>query len=73
MLLEQLELIHLFEAAPHLENGPGTGLAWAEHQSSCRTLHMVNGHKSLGAEGYKPHFSDQENVAQKDDLLKVTS
>lgn len=64
MLLEQLEPIHLFEAAPHLENGPGTGLAWAEHQSSCQTLHMVNGHKSLGA---------QENVAQKDDLLKVTS
>lgn len=53
--------------------GLGQGWHGLSASSSPRTFYMVSRHKSLRDEGYKPHFSDEENDAGKDDLLKVSS
>lgn len=53
--------------------GLGQGWHGLSASSSPRTFYLVRRHKSLRDEGYKPHFSDEENDAGKDDLLKVSS
>lgn len=51
----------------------GLGYSWhgLSTGSSPRTFYVMNKHKSLEAKRYKPHFSDEEKDAEKDDFLKV--